>query len=120
MVLAENGADRALAGLVFKGVPAILAMIGDAASPSVLEAVGYLGEFIVLRAVALGLGTCWVSGTYHPGEVAKSVPLNPGERIYAVSPVGYPARPGLADRLFHAAAGSARRKPLADLIQPAR
>ena len=105
-------------GWVFKGVPAFLAAIGDAAVPHIDEAVGFLGECVILRAVSLGLGTCWVAGTYNPRQAASLVRLERGERIYAVSPVGYTARPGLAAEFFKIVAGSARRKPIEELLLP--
>lgn len=53
------------------------------------ELVGYFSEKLLLRAVALGLGTCWVAGTYD----RKSVPceLAEGEKLWGVIPMGVEA-----------------------------
>jgi nitroreductase len=49
-------------------------------------------EHILLGAVALGLGACWV-GAFHEGEVARALGLTVGLRPIALIPLGYPARP---------------------------
>ncbi len=53
------------------------------------ELVGYFSEKLLLRAVALGLGTCWVAGTYD----RRSVPceLAEGEKLWGVIPMGVEA-----------------------------
>lgn len=50
---------------------------------------GISGEAFVLEAAALGVQTCWVSGTYRRGAV--NVPLGENERVVAVTPVGLAA-----------------------------
>ncbi len=49
-------------------------------------------EHILLGAVALGLGACWV-GAFHEGEAAQALRLGPDLRPIALIPLGYPARP---------------------------
>lgn len=119
VVLLEQGAERVFAGLIMRGVPAFLAMVGDHAAPHVEETLGYLGEYVILMATSLGLGTCWVSGTYRPDEAAKLIGLGPSERLYAVSPLGYQSEAGLVEKLFKAAARSASRKRLPRLLTAA-
>ena len=51
---------------------------------------GACGEALALEAVSLGLGTCWVSGTFRRGAVA--LPLDAHERVAAVIALGVPAR----------------------------
>lgn len=119
VALVAEGAERVFPGLVVKGAPACLVMFEDASAPRAMEAAGYLGEYAILTATALGLGTCWISGTYRPAEAARLAPQGPSERILAASPLGYPAGKSLVDRLFSAAAGSKKRKPLAELLTPA-
>lgn len=119
VVLLETGAERVFAGPIVRGVPAFLAMVGDGAEPHVEEALGYLGEYVILTATALGLGTCWVGGTYRSGEAAKMLGLGPTERLYAVSPLGYGGEVGLVEKFLKMAARSASRKPLTALLTAA-
>ncbi len=53
------------------------------------EMTGYYGEKLVLRAVSLGLGSCWVAGTYDRKSVEPEI--NEGEKLWAVVPMGFPA-----------------------------
>lgn len=78
---------------------------------------GRLFEEIVLYATALGLGTCWLGGTFQRTDFEAQA--NPGEDefIPIVSPVGIAApRLRLVDRAFRAGAGSNRRKPFRELF----
>ncbi len=52
---------------------------------------GILGEAFVLEATALGLGTCWCSGTYR--KKAVQVALAADEMVLCVIAVGAPAVP---------------------------
>jgi len=51
------------------------------------EKLGYYGEQFVLAATQLGLGTCWVAGTYDHETVR--VELAEGEKLHDVIPIGY-------------------------------
>jgi len=108
MLAAATTQDRsALRGLgtygFIKGAPAF--MIG-AARPAAgdMEDYGYLMETAVLRAADLGLGTCWLGGTFAHSSFAAKIGLQPGEILPAVVPTG---------------AISTRRYPPADLIRRA-
>ncbi|MGC9324362.1 MAG: nitroreductase family protein [Desulfomonilia bacterium] len=87
-------------------------LVGAAQSGQrVNEDYGYLFEAVILRATELGLGTCWMGGTFSTGFFAEKILLGGSEIIPAVSPVGYPAGSrSLIDALFVAGAGSRRRK----------
>ena len=50
--------------------------------------VGYMGEAFILEATALGLGTCWVGGSFRKSHTASLLPLEAGERIVAITPLG--------------------------------
>ena len=45
------------------GVRNYAGLIGPKGDPAAAERLGYYGELLMLRAVALGLGTCWVGGS---------------------------------------------------------
>ncbi|MDF2557912.1 MAG: Nitroreductase family protein [Bacillales bacterium] len=48
----------------FKNVHTILAMKGKTNDSYVCEKLGFYGELLVLEATLLGLGTCWVGGSF--------------------------------------------------------
>ncbi len=121
-VLVREPVDAVAAGIIggygrVAGAPCYLAFVGEMDSARVQEAVGYTGEGLILEATALGLSTCWVGGLFKPRAVSSALRSTAGERVLGISPVGYPAaKAGLTDRTFRALAGSARRKPMEDLI----
>jgi len=49
---------------LFSGVRGYLALVGKTSDPFLQEKVGYYGERIILKLTKLGLGTCWVGGTF--------------------------------------------------------
>ncbi len=55
-----------------------------------LEALGYSFEKLILYAASIGLGTCWLAGTFKRGQFAKAMAVKDNELFPAISPVGYP------------------------------
>ena len=77
----------ALAKTMFDGpVYTYIAAVGEKSSEGE-EKVGYYGEDLVLYATKLGLGTCWVAGTYDRASAQAEV--QEGENLWDVIPVGY-------------------------------
>lgn len=56
-----------------------------------LEALGYDVERLVLYLTSLGLGTCWLGGTFHRSAFAAAMEVGEDEIFPIISPVGYPA-----------------------------
>ena len=54
-------------------------------------AFGYSFEKFVLYAWSLGIGTTWIGGTLDRKKFESLIGLKPEERMYAVSPLGYPS-----------------------------
>ncbi len=50
---------------------------------------GYSFEQIILFATSLGLGTCWLGGTFERSNFAKSANLTQEERFIVTTPIGY-------------------------------
>lgn len=73
-------------------------------------------EKIVLKATELGLGTCWLGGTFNSKDVERQVDLNMNEQIVIVSPLGYSAEATLREKLTRFLAHADDRKPWADLF----
>ena len=96
---------------MFKNVRSLILMKGPDELPDLPERLGYYGEELVLALTALGIGTCWVGGTYDRSVL--SVP--PGETLLLVVPVGEPGRILLKDR-FLLRQLHGRRKPPAERL----
>jgi nitroreductase len=123
-VLLEDCADEVLCGFLgafgsIRGAGMLVVLIGEATYPNHEVAVGFLGEGIILHATSLGLGTCWVSGTYSRRAVEARVKLGDSEKVVAVSPIGFAKRPrnGLAGSVVEAPEGLHRRKPLRSMVR---
>ncbi|ASS74308.1 hypothetical protein CIG75_04440 [Tumebacillus algifaecis] len=96
----------ATTGKIFKGflgsygavqnAPAMICMIANVEDPFFYEATGYMGEQCVLYATRLGFDTCWIGGFFRPEEAGKLIGLEKGERVLAVSPVGFAKKDGMS------------------------
>jgi nitroreductase len=82
-----------------------------------LEDFGYLLETIILYATDLGLGTCWLGGTFTKTSFAKKIATRPGELVPSVASVGYIAKKKRrVDALIRRGAKSDKRKPWEQLF----
>ncbi len=82
-----------------------------------LEEFGYVLERIILRATSLGLGTCWMGGTFRKSIFRKMISLKDDEILPAVIAVGYPAeKRGFADQAIRGFVKATRRKPWENLF----
>jgi hypothetical protein len=78
--------------------------------PRNLEDFGYCMEQVILFATDLGLGTCWLGGTFNRSTFAARAGLRAGEQMPAVTAVGYIAsKPRLIERIIRRGAGSQNR-----------
>lgn len=55
------------------------------------EALGYDFEQLVLYLTDMGLGTCWLGGTFNKGAFAEAMDVQDDEIFTIVSPIGYMA-----------------------------
>ncbi|MCL1938509.1 MAG: hypothetical protein FWF52_08975 [Candidatus Azobacteroides sp.] len=60
-------------------------------SPLGGEGSAYWFEQVILFCTGLGLGTCWLGGSFSRKDFKKQVRLEANEKLRIVSPVGYPA-----------------------------
>jgi nitroreductase len=77
-----------------------------------MEDFGYLMERIILYATDLGLGTCWLGGSFTRSRFAKKIATIDGESVPAVASVGYVAdRQRWFDAIARRYVGADRRRP---------
>ena len=76
-----------------------------------LEALGYDFEKLILYATSLGLGTCWLAGTFNRSGFAAAMGVKENELFPAVSAIGYPAeKRSLTESIFRKTLKSSQRK----------
>jgi len=73
----------------FTDSPAFMAFVINENGENCWTKMGYIGEAAVLEATALGLGSCWIGARYIPERSRLKLNLKRGERLVAVSPIGY-------------------------------
>lgn len=75
------------------------------------ENLGYTMEKVVLHAVSLGLGTCWLAGSFNKASFGKAIGLKDGEILPVVISVGYPAeKRSFLDKAMYSFTRSKSRK----------
>ncbi len=78
---------------------------------------GYMMEHRMLAATALGLGTCWIGGTFKSSDFGRGEEWPQGMSLRIISPVGIPAeRENLRGRITRLAIRADRRKPFGELF----
>jgi nitroreductase len=95
-----------------------LALIYEEA-PFAETAAAYMFEELILYCTDLGLGTCWLGGSFSRSDFRKQLKLNPGEKLKIVSPVGYAAggkERFLEKYIVRAKKHHATRKPFGELF----
>lgn len=82
-----------------------------------LEEYGYRMEQIVLTSTDLGLGTCWLGGTFTRSTFARKISLEEGERIPAILAIGMMQDEGSArNGVIRQYVAGQRRIPWEDLF----
>jgi hypothetical protein len=120
LVAASEGDRAALRGLgtygFIRGATAFLIGATRDAEGN-MEDFGYLMERIILFATDLGLGTCWLGGTYTKSSFSKKIAARDGEIVAAVASVGYAAeRHRAVDQVIRRGADADRRYPWSQLF----
>ncbi|KAB3531325.1 nitroreductase [Alkaliphilus pronyensis] len=82
-----------------------------------LEQLGYTLEKIILYATSLGLGTCWLGGTFKRSGFEKIIQLKENEILPIVTPIGFPSsKKRTIDSFMRFAAGSNNRKEWSEVF----
>jgi len=85
--------------------------------PLALEALGYEFEAVVLFLAYLGLGTCWLGGTFHRKGFANAMNIGQNEVFPIIAPYGYAAaRRHMQETIMRKMARSDQRRKWAELF----
>lgn len=84
---------------MFTNIRSLILMKGKKNDKDLKEKVGYYGEDLVLSITDLGLGTCWVGGTFDKDELT----VNDSEELACVVVVGKVAAPSLKEKMMRSA-----------------
>ena len=76
-----------------------------------VEALGYEFEKLILFLTTLGLGTCWLGGTFNRAEFSKALGESEETYIPAISPVGFFEKKSLRENLMRGFVHADSRKP---------
>lgn len=112
--LEDNNIKLGTYGMI-RGASSFIAAVTEKKDMS-LEELGYELEKFILYATSLGLGTCWLGGTFKKGEFSKAMKLSSEEIIPIVTPIGYPSiKKSMLASLVRTVVGSKNRKSWQEL-----
>lgn len=78
---------------------------------------GYIFHKLILYVTGLGLGTCWIGGTFNRNSFAREVELGSGEIIPCITPLGYPReKKRLLDSTLRYVVKADNKKPWQELF----
>lgn len=104
-----NGAKLGTYGVI-KGTTKFLAVAIERGDMD-LEELGYEMEVAVLYATYLGLGSCWLGGTFKKEQFAKAMEVKENEIFSIISPIGYSKdKKSVMDSVIRFTAKSSKRK----------
>jgi nitroreductase len=107
--LAANGEKLGTYGMIRDASVFIASSVDDTAFAP--EAVGYHFEKLILFLTSLGLGTCWLGGTFNREEFRKALE-SPDDALFpAISPLGWFERMSLRETLVRGVVRADTRKP---------
>jgi hypothetical protein len=119
LVAATDQDRKALKGLGTYGfIKGATGFIVGAAGPSRknLEDFGYMMESVILFATDMGLGTCWLGGTFTRSSFAKKISATVEELVPAVTSVGYILKKEQSDVTVRQIVGGHNRQPWGNLF----
>lgn len=102
---------------VIKSAKNFIAAVTEKKEHKSLEQLGYVLEKGILYATSLGLGTCWLAGTFKRQEFINTIELKEEEELPVITPIGYPRdKRSVVDSFMRFAAGSNNRKDFKELF----
>lgn len=102
----------------FVDAPQVLAVVGKAADAWTRQPDGYNSietdltiamDHMILAAANEGLGSCWIAA-FHNDVLRRALELAPDDKLYAITPLGYPraGEPGTREK---------SRKSLSEIVR---
>lgn len=120
VALKESGVKLGTYGMIKGASSFMAAAVAKDRSSNGMERLGYLFEKIVLFATSIGLGTCWLAGTFSREEFARAINLKDDEVLPVITPLGYAKKNmRLQDRMVKLIVGSRKRKSWEELFYSA-
>jgi nitroreductase len=111
----ENNIKLGTYGII-KGVSSFI-VSATKSEEMALEELGYELEKFILYASSLGLGCCWLGGTFKKGQFAKAIELKAEEILPIITPIGYPdTKKNILASIIRSVAGSKNRKTWQELF----
>jgi nitroreductase len=74
---------------MISGVKSFIALVGNNKIENFKQKLGYYGEMIVLEATSIGLGTCWVGGTYDNKKCKSHIKFNEQDELVCIIVIGH-------------------------------
>lgn len=113
----ENAGEACgIAKSMFAGTFHWFASLSYAVSDAAEEVCGWYGEELIVLATHLGLGTCWVAGTYNKEKTAEFLGA---PQVQVVIPLGYEKKPTpLRQRTIRAAIRRNAKRPQQMCVVP--
>ncbi|MDR0538608.1 MAG: hypothetical protein LBH04_11310 [Tannerellaceae bacterium] len=115
---AKNPSERLKLGTYgfIQGATDFLALIYEEGHLAEVGA-AYMFEQAILHCTAMGLGTCWLGGSFSRKDFKSQVNLSPNERLRIVSPVGFSSeKVRLVEKIIGGERHHASRKPFGKLF----
>ena len=102
---------------VIKGANTFLCVTAEK-TEGVMEAVGYNFEKLVLAATEMGLGTCWMAGTFNRNSFKNALEIGENEIFPIISPIGYEAeKTSFMGNLFRTFSKAGSRKAFGEVFR---
>jgi len=116
LIAADEKAHDTLKGLgtygFIKGASGFIIGCTEKNSEYNLEDYGYVMEKIILFATSIGLGTCWLGGSFNKSTFSKKILAKQDELVPAVAAIGHIAsKKRLFDKVIRWSAKATKRKP---------
>jgi nitroreductase len=114
---AERNETKSLGTYGFISGAKIYVVSAVKGSTGAMEDLGYCFEKVILAATSLGLGTCWMGGTFNRANFARRINVSDDEVVPAISPIGYARdKRTVRERLLRRLVKSDQRKPWEELF----
>lgn len=84
---------------LFDGVKSLIVIKGNKNDDNLKEKAGYYGEMLILKATDMGLGTCWVAGTFDRTDSVFDVLED--EELVCVIPVGKVDKTKMKEKMLY-------------------